>query len=491
MSLGSSTINSLISGVTNSATNRQTRGTRASRTGLPTMLADPRHAATNYNITNTYLHGIPKPKYLFYVRFVSPLTSGRSNVVFQLLSMDRPTLNLDTETLNQYNKPRIIHTKVEKQPIRMTLYDTNDGASMRLFLEYYNYFYYDNLKTSAADFYPDIVTNDFSPNWGVNASKTNSTANYFFSHIEVYQFSGNLYDRFDIIHPKITVYDPDTLDYSAGSEPSVFELNVAYEGILYRANGENVTKDMVGEFKFDIGQPFHPLDNNIPPPSSGGSPAEKFKTLNSGVENILNSGITNNLTNSSNPIESFGKNIQWNDELQNNNSQSLGSRGTFNFGVREQDLGPSYSTTNSFGFGNFSNNTALTSSLTNSIVGAISGRGSGSLYDVARTVARASGIQNNNPLLGTLTNIGIDKLRNKNGGLSNSYYTEMLTYSALNQLQSGVQYGRKLNTQEYYDYNNAYMTREKTISQDNGLISGLVDDFTSSGNNLLDNARAP
>ncbi len=219
-------------------------------TSAGAMFASPNQASTLFNPDGA--HPV-RQKHLFVVRFLRQVAASpdwRDALTFVVKSMDRPSVEAVTETVNQYNKKKIIHTGVKYNPINVSFYDTADGAAMNLWQEYASYYFADYTQT-AASFNDDLLNpklNDPSTNelgWGFRIPVASSTDNegigsqYFFSAIEVMQLWGNEYTSYQLVNPRITSFTPDDLDYST-SEASIITMNLSFEAISHANSGKSM-----------------------------------------------------------------------------------------------------------------------------------------------------------------------------------------------------------------------------------------------------------
>lgn len=223
--------------------------------GFPMMVRDGRMATINYGTNLTRLNFIPAAKFLFFVRFVRPMGSGYTlrgmssptdtsldwsgGLGFTMKRIDRPGMSFQTQVLNQYNKKRVIQTKVEYEPISVTFYDTYDLRIHEMFQQYFRYYYGDGSKT-IYDWSYDVTNRDFrSAPWGFSPNQiANPNDGNFFSHIEIYTFGNGSYTRTDLINPKITKFNPSDLSYEEGLVTQEITMSIEYEGLVQYNEGK-------------------------------------------------------------------------------------------------------------------------------------------------------------------------------------------------------------------------------------------------------------
>lgn len=212
-----------------------------------TIVKTPDQASAIFGLSG---NSVPRKKSLFYVRFVSNLgnlPSWQSNFGFLVKHIDRPSIQVQIEDANQYNKKRKITTGYKIPNIKMSLYDTSDCAVMQMWDEYSKYYFGDFNQADESNFQYDVTTDEFRDNGSgfgyvprsLSSSSKESAfdlnTQFFFRRIEVYQLFNNEYTQYDLINPKIESFDPDELDYEQAS-PAVINMTIAYEALLYRNN---------------------------------------------------------------------------------------------------------------------------------------------------------------------------------------------------------------------------------------------------------------
>lgn len=303
--------------------------------GMPMMVRDNRLASLNYKMTGSRLNFIPAAKFLFFVRFVRPLGTGFNSVTdkskilgsgpdwaqgmgFTTKRIDRPSMGIQTQVMNQYNKKRVIQTKVEYEPISITFYDTYDQRVHRMFMEYFSYYYGDGDKLPGSWTY-DVTGRDFlGGDWGFSPNKiANPNDGNFFSHIEIYTFGGGMYTRMDIINPKITKFNPSDLSYEEGVVTQEITMSLEYEGVVFHNEGvaTRFNASLLELSGLGASQFYETEDNPFPGDFADGWAKNPPVAQPDILENLLNT-VTGNLiagkpvtgqTVSNSVLNSFGK----------------------------------------------------------------------------------------------------------------------------------------------------------------------------------------
>jgi hypothetical protein len=240
-------------------------------------LKDYAHASKTFR-TNGY-ELAPRNKFLFHVYFnlntseIPSLgriytTSEKSVIGLLVKTVQLPTFSIDTETLNQYNRKRIIQKKINYQPVQLTMHDDGGDVSRLLWYNYYSYYYKDPNQQygSASNMNGSIgqVANEpgfsyntrdiYSPNrpvndWGYigesydqgNAGGTGigsggdqySGKPPFFRDITIYGMDQHKWASYVLINPLIKEWRHDDYNYSEGGGTMTNTMTIEYETVKY------------------------------------------------------------------------------------------------------------------------------------------------------------------------------------------------------------------------------------------------------------------
>ena len=110
-------------------------------------LRDYTHASKTFR-PNAYQYA-PKFKFLFHVYFeinqsayAVGLPQG-ANFGLAVKTIKLPSYTFDTHTMNQYNRNRIVQTKIKYDPIDINFHDDNGNLIRNMWYNYYTYYYKD------------------------------------------------------------------------------------------------------------------------------------------------------------------------------------------------------------------------------------------------------------------------------------------------------------------------------------------------------------
>jgi hypothetical protein len=237
-------------------------------------LRDYRHASKTFR-TNGY-ENAPRFKFLFHVYFNintaqipalrNAFPSGDQSTIGLLVkNIELPSYRLDVETLNQYNRKRVIQKKIEYQPVRTVFHDDGGDLIRTLWYNYYSYYYKDpsqkyngvpntNGTIGANQTTPngfdynarDIYDNDRLVNdWGYIGEGYQDVVNNngrggkpaFFRDISIYGFNQHKFVEYVLINPMITEWNHDTYDYSQGDGMMENTMTINYESVKYYTGG--------------------------------------------------------------------------------------------------------------------------------------------------------------------------------------------------------------------------------------------------------------
>ena len=240
-------------------------------------LKDYAHASKTFRSNGYEL--APRNKFLFHVYFnlntseIPSLgriytTSEKSVIGLLVKTVQLPAFTIDTETLNQYNRKRIIQKKINYQPVQLTMHDDGGDVSRTLWYNYYSYYYKDPNQAygSASNQNGSIgqVANEpgfsyntrdiYSPNrpvndWGYigeaydqgNAGGTGIGSGgdqytgkpAFFKDITIYGMDQHKWASYVLINPLIKDWRHDQYNYSEGGGTMENTLTIEYETVKY------------------------------------------------------------------------------------------------------------------------------------------------------------------------------------------------------------------------------------------------------------------
>ena len=222
----------------------------------------------------------PRFKFLFYVSFTIntgqiPALNGIfatddvTNLSYVVKTASLPTYSIDTATMNQYNRKRLVQTKIKYNPVTITFHDDGGDNVRNMWYNYYSYYYKDtsqkygndaNTNGSAGesqnkqdgfggwdrDIYSDNrQVNDWgfigeSYNDGTSSANTSAGKPSFFKDIRIAGFDKNhKYAEYVLINPIISDWQHDTYDYAQGNGIMENKMIIEYETVKYYDKAPN------------------------------------------------------------------------------------------------------------------------------------------------------------------------------------------------------------------------------------------------------------
>jgi hypothetical protein len=234
-------------------------------------LKDYAHASKTFRSNGYEL--APRNKFLFHVYFninksqIAPLQavfdqSDQTAVGLMVKTIQLPNFSIETETLNQYNRKRIIQKKINYMPVRVEFHDDAGDVVRNMWYNYFSYYYkdpnqqYGSAPATNGTNGPSSTQPGFSYNnrdiyiaerpvndWGfIGESYSQGTDAFssttggkpaFFNDITIYGLSQHRFAQYTLINPIIKDWNHDTYDYSQGNGTMNNTVTIEYETVKY------------------------------------------------------------------------------------------------------------------------------------------------------------------------------------------------------------------------------------------------------------------
>jgi len=215
----------------------------------------------------------PRYKFLFHVSFtingqIPGLSSylgvtGASQLSYVVKTVDLPKFTINNETLNQYNRKRVVQTKINYDPVTVTFHDDSGDNVRKMWYAYYNYYYKDSSQQylapsatngslgesankvigfgyNAKDIYNNQRIGDVN-DWGYigeaynDGTSASSGKPPFFLDIQITGMDQHKTATYVLINPLITNWAHDQYNYSEGAGTMQNTMTIAYETVKYYA----------------------------------------------------------------------------------------------------------------------------------------------------------------------------------------------------------------------------------------------------------------
>jgi hypothetical protein len=163
----------------------------------------------------------PKLDFLFHVSFNinsaalkdQDLKQRHSKEINMLVkSATLPKFTLQTETINQYNRKRVVQIQHKFDVCTIKFHDDNMGLINKVWQNYYGFYYAD--PASSASPGSAYAKNAYGKAPSKNYGLDNNSTGQFFNSITIYQLSRHQYFAYQLINPMISSFDHQTMDYT-------------------------------------------------------------------------------------------------------------------------------------------------------------------------------------------------------------------------------------------------------------------------------------
>jgi len=239
-------------------------------------LRDFTHASKTFRSAN--YQNAPKFKFLFHVYFDLNVPgpkdangSTANNFGILVKTVKLPNYNFAVSEMNQYNRKRLVQTKIKYDPVEISFHDDNRNLITSLWYNYYTYYYNDaslvkdkvffagnrggaganvvrgggtNGPVTAASYntrtqYLNSITGNDT--WGYigegllnNIEPTASNVKVpFFNKITIFGLTQHNFIAYTLVNPIITRFGHDTYDYEQGNGIMQNTMTLDYETVVY------------------------------------------------------------------------------------------------------------------------------------------------------------------------------------------------------------------------------------------------------------------
>jgi hypothetical protein len=264
-------------------------------------LRDYQHAAKTFR-PNSY-ENAPKLKFLFhtYFEFNNTVYTNAPNFGILVKEVKLPSFTMQTEALNQYNRKRIIQTKIRYDPVEIAFHDDNGNNTTSMWEAYYTYYYNDGTRpgqvlrgnrgnnrffedtgSSIIDYNSNNIYNESTGGddhtWGLSGGATgpDGSKTPFFKNITVFGLNQHNFIAYTLINPMITNFSHDQYNYNEGSGIMQNRMTIDYETVVYNQGA------LDGRSPEDIVTGFGDVTNYDRTPSPNMSPGANGTILGRG-----------------------------------------------------------------------------------------------------------------------------------------------------------------------------------------------------------------
>lgn len=184
----------------------------------------------------------PKTKFLYHVRFnindgaIMMTNMGykvrhQNEINMLVKTAELPKFNIQTDTLNQYNRKKNVQVKIDYQPVTIRFHDDNAGVTRQLWESYYKYYYADPTSALRPDGYMRNATRGSAYQRTLYGLDNNSYPP-FFNSITIYQMGRGYWNSYTLVNPIIQAWNHADLDHST-SQTAEQSMTIIYESVAY------------------------------------------------------------------------------------------------------------------------------------------------------------------------------------------------------------------------------------------------------------------
>jgi hypothetical protein len=226
--------------------------------GTSAIMKDYQHADRLY-VRDTYARA-PKVGFLYFINFnvneaVKLSLLQKNTFIYQDVGMlvkriDQPKFQLETETINQYNRKTVVQKAIKYQPISIDFHDDNSDITRNLWKAYFQYYFADSgygntlSNNTLIPSFEDTKYKESFYKYGLD----NGQKEPFFRSIDIYVLHQQKFTQYTLVNPLVTEWSHDTLEQSENSKTLTNKMSVAYEAVLYN-QGQIQTGTNVDNFR--------------------------------------------------------------------------------------------------------------------------------------------------------------------------------------------------------------------------------------------------
>ena len=175
---------------------------------------------------------------------------------------DFPQIEFKTQTLNEYNRKKIVNTGVEYQPVTIRVVDTASNAWLTILMKYFSYHYMNprnkgnqgdrDMDNASNITGAEMIASQFGAGSPFDSNKAGYNINYnphFFERIDYVLYHAQKGTQYSLFNPVMTGFTHTPLDY-ASNELMEFTMTFQYESFT-TYNQVNFDLDSVDKARFE------------------------------------------------------------------------------------------------------------------------------------------------------------------------------------------------------------------------------------------------
>ena len=203
----------------------------------------------------------PRFKNQFFVHFqfaqtvVAPNRQLLKDITYKVISFDAPKFSIDTETLMQYNKRRVVPTKIQFDPCNITWHDDKDALIQDFWKFVYEFYFKDGRGKDPAQYEMNASTGIVDGKLGATQFQAHEHFGYhlagkekrhnLFRSISLYLVANEKYTRIDLVNPYMVSFAHDSLSQESHSEHASSQATFVPESVVYVTENEAISSSQV------------------------------------------------------------------------------------------------------------------------------------------------------------------------------------------------------------------------------------------------------
>jgi hypothetical protein len=234
-------------------------------------MRDYKHASKIFVSDNYALS--PKYSFLFHVAFgvVGSLSRLPTTELLQLGLMVKtvslPKFQIETKTLNAYNRTNIIQNKIKYDPVTITFHDDSADVVRDFWYDYMSHYYrdsdYGDSDTDESKYYAPskYEATQQIPRWGYLPAKYNNNGSQerILNNIKIYSLHQKRFTEYILINPTITGFQHGQHSQSETTGLMENTMTVSFETVLYKYGTVKIGGEPTGFATLDYDKQPSPL----------------------------------------------------------------------------------------------------------------------------------------------------------------------------------------------------------------------------------------
>jgi len=202
-----------------------------------------------------------KNQFFVHFQFAKHIVAGKhrelDGVTYKVIQFDAPKFSIDTEILHQYNKRRIIPTKIQFDPCNITWHDTKDALIQDFWKFVYEFYFKDGQVGKKPENYSITASTKIVQDSRIGGSIESPSNHYgyhlgnkseipnLFRYISLYLVANGKYTRIDLVNPYMVSFAHDTFSQDSHSEHATANATFVPETVVYVTENQPIKSEPI------------------------------------------------------------------------------------------------------------------------------------------------------------------------------------------------------------------------------------------------------